>query len=60
MMTPLYRELSKYVQKDPILCQTWLAANARHDYLGELAQIPFSEVYEENFANIKITLSAKN
>lgn len=52
-MTPLYREPSKYVQKDPILCQTGFVANARHDYLGEPAQIPFSDVYiKEEFCNI--------
>ena len=52
-MTPLYRELSKYVQKDPIASETGSAGNARHDYLGEPAQIPFSDVYiKEEFCNI--------
>ena len=35
-MTPLYRELSKYVQKDPIASETRSAGNARHDYLEAL------------------------
>ena len=53
MMTPLYRELSKYVQKDPILSQTGLAATARHDYLGKLHKYLFHNVYKENFVNIE-------